>query len=94
MSWSESFSNLRLGDLAALQPSNEQTRGSLEQFNAAINAAQTVIMSGSLGNPREKDCFFSIHINGHENKDHIPPPGWSPDQVSLHVTRTNNRDSE
>jgi hypothetical protein len=89
MSWSESFTDVSYGDLAALNPVN---RVDPEQFKAAVNAVKAIMESDSTGDHTSSDVRWHLHVNGHVNENHEPPEGWTPDAVSIAVYRTNRND--
>jgi hypothetical protein len=83
MSWSQTFGPLTLEELDELKP-NETVR-SRNQFEEALHAAVHIAESGVLGDP--KKIRFSGSLFGHENENHVPPPGWSPDSVGISISQ-------
>lgn len=97
MSWTESFTNVTPGDVAALKPKNEATLRYVNvdahgnptnelQFTAACRAAKELMTSNSVGDYHEGIEFY-VGMSGHENEGHVPLPGWSPDGITVSVSR-------
>lgn len=80
MSWSESFGPCTLEELENLEPKNKVSQ---EQFTAAKAAVVELARSGCVGT----DVRFVGALNGHENEDHKPLPGWTNDCVYISLSQ-------
>lgn len=56
-----------------------------DQFEAAWQAAEAIIIGGSVGNTLERK--FHIVLSGHSNPDHAPRAGWANDCVNVSVSQ-------
>lgn len=88
MSWSESFTDLTVDDLADLEPRNAGTSepASYEQFTAARDAIAMLIQTGAVGDPDTKR--FSGSLTGHANPGHEPAAGWANDGVYISFSQS------
>lgn len=90
MSWSKQFgSKLIFGS----EEERKQARDSIEsqngkeateQFDAAVEAVEQIIASGSIGDS-SKD--FTITMTGHSNPGHTARPNYSNDMIYLSITQ-------
>lgn len=86
MSWSELFEDISLEELADANPRQEHTSAhepSREQFNIVKLAAEAIIASGVVGDP--KKFRFGVSASGHGNVGHEPDPEWADDFISLRI---------
>jgi hypothetical protein len=87
MSWSLFISAVRMSNVAAAADAARAAATSPipdDQFDAALEAAQTVLDSGAVG---DIDDLFNISLSGHANPDHKPADGMSNDMINVTVSQ-------
>lgn len=87
MTWSVAFSNKTVRELDDLEVDDSQLQNGLgrKPFAEAKEALVVLVHSGVLG--ETSGGHFSGHLAGHANENHEPLPGWSPDTVTISVSR-------
>lgn len=86
MSWSIQFSNKTVRELEDLDVDDSRLQNGLgrKPFAEAKETLLVLVHSGVLG---DYHGHFSGSLSGHANENHEPLPGWSPDTVSITVSR-------
>jgi hypothetical protein len=64
----------------------ELSEESSAQASAASKAAQAIVKSGAMGDPKAK---YYVSVSGHANPDHEPVAGWSNDSLTISITQAN-----
>lgn len=85
MSWSECFTAVAADQIGALQPANEHTRSSADQFEVALATGAAIAESGVVGDPGKHR--FNVVVSGHSNPGHEPSASYANDCVSVSVSQ-------
>jgi hypothetical protein len=94
MSWSSSVTNVNGSELEAAllaEPVMAPEFGHAESLAAAQDAKDATVAlfkTGALGSP---DQFYSVYLSGHANPDHVKPPQWSADCVTITIRQEQPR---
>lgn len=88
MSWSVSFNNLNVQELADLEVLDGNLQGGLPEARAQFENARRMVMAligtEALGT---RHGHFNGNMSGHANPNHENVEGWSKDTISMSVSR-------
>lgn len=62
-----------------------------DQFDAALAAVNSLILSGSLGPPSHT---FQVSMSGHSNPGHGPRDGWANDMMTITICQETQKAKE
>ena len=89
MSWSFSVGPVEIGKFAAAAdaaleraPISAQNEAAVDAAKEATEVAKSIVASGAIG---PHHLLVAVSLCGHANPHHLPQPGWSNDQVSIHI---------
>jgi len=89
MSWStqsQQAVTVASGDAEILpNPPYIDDPGTLDQVEAAREAAKAIMRSGAVGG---ESTLFRVTASGHSNPGHVPREGWANDCITLTVSQT------